>query len=59
MADHLLTQFKSAVEGLTLVPFSDGRFEVSVDNTPVYSKLETGIFPDNKAVASDIQKIIA
>ncbi len=42
----MLNEYKQRIRGLTLVPFDDGRFEVSVNGTTIYSKLETGQFPD-------------
>jgi len=34
--------FEAAVAALTLVPSQDGRFEVTVDGTPVFSKAALG-----------------
>jgi len=34
------------MEELTIAPFADGRFEVFVDGKKIWSKLETGDFPD-------------
>ena len=41
-----MNEYKQDISGLTLVPFGDGRFEVSVNGTKIYSKLETYQFPD-------------
>ena len=41
---------------LTLVPYGDGRFEVYVDDERIYSKLETGDFPDNATIVAKIKK---
>jgi len=46
LTDKLLTQLKFDIQSLTLVPGRGGIFEVLVDGTPVYSKSETGQFPD-------------
>ncbi len=51
-----MTHNKQQVQGLTLVPYDDGRFEVIVNGTKIYSKLETGVFPDNKAVQAALKK---
>jgi len=51
----LLTALKQKVAGLTLVPASGGCFEVTVDGELVYSKLKTGIFPDEDAVLKDVR----
>jgi len=34
---------------VTLIPSSGGAFEVVVDGQQVYSKLETGSFPDEES----------
>lgn len=35
---------------MELIPSSSGAFEVSVNGERVYSKLETGIFPDTEEI---------
>lgn len=44
------------MEALSLHPYGDGRFEVFVDDDRVYSKLETGDFPDNPTLVAKIRK---
>jgi selT/selW/selH-like putative selenoprotein len=44
------------VEEIAIAPFGDGRFEVFVDGTLVYSKLETGDFPDDDTLVTKIRK---
>jgi selenoprotein W-related protein len=39
---------------MTLVPASGGCFELKADGELLYSKLETGQFPDEKAVVDMI-----
>lgn len=41
---------------LTIAPFADGRFEVFVDGKKIWSKLETGDFPDNATLLAKIKK---
>lgn len=41
---------------LTIAPFADGRFEVLVDGKKVWSKLETGDFPDNSTLLKRIAR---
>lgn len=41
MADEILIHYEQVVKSLTLIPASGGRFEVTADGEPVYSKLET------------------
>jgi predicted Rdx family selenoprotein len=38
VADELLMNFEPVIARLTLIPSRDGRFEVTVDGTPVFSK---------------------
>jgi len=56
LAEYILIHNKQQVQGLTLVPYDDGRFEVIVNGTKIYSKLETGIFPDNKEIQAALGK---
>ena len=41
---------------LALAPYGDGRFEVIVDGETVYSKLETGDFPDEDTIVAKLKK---
>lgn len=41
LADELLKNYEHVIEAVTLVPSDDGRFEVSVNGTLIYSKLQT------------------
>ena len=54
MTDKVLNRFKQSIESLSLAPYADGRFEVLVDDQKVYSKLDTGEFPDEDSVLEDI-----
>ena len=54
MAAALLTRFKQKVKGLTLVPAGGGCFELTVNGELVYSKLKTGAFPDEGAMADEV-----
>ena len=42
LANDLLKKYEPDIESLTLVPSDGGRFEVSVNGSLVYSKLQTG-----------------
>jgi len=46
LATKILTQYKQRLEGLELQPSSGGCFELTLDDDLVYSKLETGQFPE-------------
>jgi len=41
---------------IAIVPYADGRFEVIVDGDTVYSKLETGEFPDDETIVAQLKK---
>ncbi len=51
MMTEVLKEFEMQIENFTLVPSDGGKFEVTVDGTLVYSKLETGqhVFPGQVA----------
>lgn len=54
MAQKVLDQFKTGLDEVALVPSSGGAFEVLVDGNTVYSKLETGRFPDERAIVREM-----
>ena len=54
MTDKVLKRFKQKIASLSLAPFDDGRFEVLLNGKKVYSKLETGEFPDEDRVLRDL-----
>jgi selenoprotein W-related protein len=41
LATELLKHFEHVVQAITLIPSDGGRFEVSVNDQLIYSKLET------------------
>jgi selenoprotein W-related protein len=46
----ILNEFKQRISSFKLVPYRGGAFEVVLDGQLVYSKLETGEFPDEAAI---------
>jgi selenoprotein W-related protein len=40
--DELLKAYESRIEFISLIPSDGGRFEITVNNQLVYSKLQTG-----------------
>lgn len=46
LTNKILTQYKQQIEGFELEPSSGGAFELTLDGERVYSKLDTGEFPD-------------
>lgn len=56
MADKLLTTYKQQIKGLRLVPAGGGCFELTADGALLYSKLQTGEFPDEQAILDVVGK---
>jgi selenoprotein W-related protein len=50
LTEKLITELKDKIKKLVLVPSDGGRFEVSVNGKLVYSKLETGKFPEYQEI---------
>lgn len=42
LANDLLKRFEPEIESITLIPSEGGRYEVTVNERLVYSKLQTG-----------------
>jgi selenoprotein W-related protein len=55
LADKLLDRFKNKIAEVALVPSSGGAFEVSVGEERIFSKLQTGRFPDERQVIGEIE----
>jgi selenoprotein W-related protein len=56
LASRILTEYKQAIQGFTLIPASGGCFELSLDGELVYSKLKTGEFPDETRIIGLVGK---
>ena len=56
MASKILTEYKQKLESMELQPSSGGCFELEVDGKRIYSKLETGQFPDEDEMVAEIGK---
>jgi len=54
----LLKEFEPEIETITLVPSDGGRFELSVNDKLVYSKLETHRHAEPGEIAGLIRKIL-
>ncbi len=46
----MLTAYKQRIQSLRLVPSKGGCFEFVVNGELLYSKLKTGVFPDEDAI---------
>jgi selenoprotein W-related protein len=52
----LLSEFKQRIRDLTLVPSGGGCFELTINGDLLYSKLQTGQFPDEKTMLTEVAK---
>jgi selenoprotein W-related protein len=48
LATKLLTTYKQKIDELKLIPSKGGCFELKINGDLVYSKLQTGKFPEEK-----------
>ena len=58
LVSELMDRYKRKVGKFVLVPSDGGKFEVSVGDQLVWSKLETDEFPDGDALAKVIDKLV-
>ena len=58
LANELLKEFEFNIQGLTLVPSDGGKFEVTVGDKLVYSKLQTMRHAEPGEVAGLVRKVI-
>ena len=54
MTTKILTQFKQKVKNLKLIPAMGGCFELTCNGNLLYSKLETGEFPNEEAILDQL-----
>ena len=54
----LLKEFEHVIESVTLIPSDGGRFEVSVNGTLIYSKLQTKRHAEPGEVVGLVSKIV-
>jgi len=54
LAEKLL-KLKQRIGSLKLVPSGGGAFEISVNGKKIYSKLQTGEFPDFDAILQSVK----
>lgn len=58
LASDLLENFEPEIDSVTLVPSDGGRYEISVNDQLIYSKLQTGRHAEPGEVIGLIQKLI-
>jgi selenoprotein W-related protein len=54
VTSKLLATYKQQIRELKLIPSDGGRFELSINGELVYSKLQTGKFPDEQWVLETV-----
>jgi selenoprotein W-related protein len=57
LADHLLT-LKQDIASVKLVPSRGGVFELDVNGRNIYSKLQTGEFPEKEMVFRKVKDLL-
>jgi selenoprotein W-related protein len=50
MAEEILSKYASDIAGLTLLPSSGGRYEVTVNGDTVFSKAALDRFPEDAEI---------
>lgn len=55
MTEKILLEYKQNVDQLTLIPSSGGVFEVYQNDEKIYSKNETGDFPNEDSVIEQLR----
>lgn len=58
LANDLLKEFEYKIGGLNLVPSDGGKFEVTIDDQLVYSKLQTNRHAEPGEVVGLVRKVI-
>jgi len=58
LAKDLLQGHEPEIESITLVPSDGGRFEVTVNDTLIYSKLQTGRHAEPGEVLGLVEKLV-
>jgi selenoprotein W-related protein len=59
MAQELLTTFEAEIGGVTLVPGTGGVFEIRVDGSLLWSRVERGRFPEIKELKQLVRDQVA
>jgi selenoprotein W-related protein len=58
LANELLKNFEPEIESITLIPSEGGRYEVTVNDKLVYSKLQTGRHADLGEVMGLVKELL-
>jgi selenoprotein W-related protein len=58
LTSKLLSTYKQKLAGLELEPSTGGCFELSADGKLVFSKLQTGDFPNEDKLVAQVGKLL-
>ncbi len=58
MTAKLLPRYKRSISRYVMIPSQGGCFELSVGGKQLYSKLETGSFPDEETLIREVGKAL-
>jgi selenoprotein W-related protein len=56
LTEKLLNEYKQKLSDLKLIPAGGGCFELTVNGELIYSKLQTGAFPDERTMIEAVGK---
>ncbi len=59
MTEKVAKQYKEGLGRLALKPSSGGVFEVRINGQDIYSKAQTGEFPDDDAIIAEVGALLA
>jgi selenoprotein W-related protein len=57
LTEKILSTYKQKVKVLELEPSGGGCFEIHADGKLIYSKLETGEFPDEQSIVDQFSSL--
>jgi len=55
LATKVLTEYKQQIKSFELEPSHGGCFEVTINGELIYSKLETGEFPEESSIIEQLR----
>lgn len=58
MTAKLLPRFKTAIKSYVMIPSRGGCFELKVGGKLLYSKLQTGKFPDEEKLIDEVARAL-
>ncbi len=58
MTAKLLPRYKRAISRYVMIPSTKGCFELTVGGKRLYSKLQTGAFPDEDELVDAVGKVL-